>query len=43
LPKSLPRWKVKDVLEKYRHGLDLDPCGNFIEHIQSDLKTVTFY
>ena len=43
LPKSLPRWKVKDVLEKYRHGLDLDPCGNFIEQTQSDLKTVTFY
>lgn len=31
LPKSLPRWKVKDVLEKYRHGMDLDPFGNFIE------------
>jgi len=31
LPKNLPRWKVKDVLEKYRHGLDLDPFGNFIE------------
>lgn len=31
LPKNLPRWKVKEVLEKYRHGLDLDPFGNFIE------------
>ena len=31
LPKSLPRWKVKDALEKYRHGMDLDPFGNFVE------------
>jgi transposase len=31
LPKNLPRWKVKDALEKYRHGMDLDPFGNLIE------------
>ena len=31
LPKSLPRGKVKEALEKYRHGMDLDPFGNFIE------------
>lgn len=31
LPKNLPMWKVKEELEKYRHGMDLDPFGNFIE------------
>jgi transposase len=31
LPKNLPRWKVKEALEKYRHGMDLDPFGNFVE------------
>jgi transposase len=31
LPKNLPRWQVKDTLEKYRHGADhIDPLGNLI-------------
>jgi hypothetical protein len=31
LTKNLPRWKVKEALEKYRHGMGLDPFGNFVE------------
>ena len=23
--------KMKEALEKYRHGMDLDPFGNFVE------------
>ena len=34
LPKNLPRWKVKEALEKCRHGKDIDPFGNFIEQTE---------